>query len=128
MSAKITPDAELSSRPASSLRDGRAISVIALALWAASFALVTVLIVGHHVVADVWLVYSAAGRHWWAHAPLYDTRTVDDFQYFPQAAMLFGVLAPLGMPLGGIVWRGLGWGLFATAMWRLSSVASPQQR
>ena len=103
-------------------------SIIALTLWAASFALVTVLVAGQHIVADVWMVYSAAGRHWWAHAPLYNPRTVDDFQYFPQAAMLFGVLAPLGTPLGSIVWRALGWGLFAHAMWRLSSVASPQQR
>jgi hypothetical protein len=120
---------EGSSPPLSSkTRDAPILSVIAVTSWAALFALAAFLLAGRHIATDVWLVYSAAGRHWLAQTPLYATNTIDDFQYFSQAAMLFSALAQLGTPLGGIVWRALGWGLYGHAMWRLSSVASPDQR
>ena len=61
-----------------------------------------------------------------ARQPLYDIRTIDDFQYLPHAAIVFSAFARLGAPVGGIVWRLAGWGLFAHGLWRLCVLASPK--
>src|SRR4051812_41593538 len=44
--------------------------------------------------------------------PLYQLGTIDLFQYFPQAALLFAPFAALGTA-GGVLWRGAGWALLA---------------
>ncbi len=71
-----------------------------------------------HVNTDPYDVYIAAAHRWIAHQPLYETRTIDGFQYLPQTAILFIPFAWLGSPAGDLVWRALGWTLYALGIWR----------
>lgn len=65
-------------------------------------------------------VYMKAGLHWWFHAPLYDLRGIDGFQYFPHAALIFAPISRLGTPGRELCWRALEWGAYALAVFLLS--------
>ena len=103
---------------------------LASALWFVVFAVATLLLLGGHIVANCWHVYATAAQHWWERKPLYDLRSIDDFQYFPQTAMAVIPIERLGLPWSGVVWRALGWFLYAHALWRVSGLGwtAPRQR
>lgn len=94
----------------------------AILAWSTALAVAAWVQLRHLMPADVWLVYSAAARHWREHAPLYDLRTIDDFQYFPQAAIAFIPVELLGRAWGDVVWRAFGVAAFAHALWRVAGL------
>ena len=98
---------------------------LAAAAWLLVFVLVVVL--SHRWLGRSFRVYQAAGGHWLHQQPLYDTRTIEGFQYFPQAAMLMAPFAWLGQPLGGLAWRALWWTLYGAGMARVVTRVAPQQ-
>jgi hypothetical protein len=108
------------------LRIANACVAIAVIAWGATFLLIALRVVRGHQLVDCWRVYAAAGQRLWARQPLYDIHTIDDFQYFPHAAIVFSAVTRLGAPVSGIVWRLVGWGLFAHGLWRLCVLASPK--
>ena len=101
---------------------------VAVAAWSIAFAVGAFLLVSGHVVTDCWHVYSVAAHHWTVGAPLYDLRTIDDFQYFPQSAIVVIPIEWIGKPWSGVVWRAIGWGLFANAVWRVSGLGWAEPR
>lgn len=96
---------------------------VAVAAWSVALAIAALLLVSGRLIADCWHVYSMAARHWATRTPLYDLRSIDDFQYFPQSAIAAVPIAWLGQPWSGVVWRALGWGLLANGVWRASGLA-----
>jgi alpha-1,2-mannosyltransferase len=100
---------------------------VACALWLAAFAVTISLVVAHAVQAIPYGAYAEAGRHWLRHEPLYDLHSIDGFQYFPQAAIVFAPFAWLGSPAGDVAWRALGWFGYAWGLWRLSRQWAPRQ-
>jgi hypothetical protein len=111
---------------------------LAVVVWAASFAVAALFhlrwrvpgqswLCGAYGCSDeVWRVYQEAARHFAAHQPLYNLRNIDEFQYFPHAAIVFLPFQWLGGALGGVVWRALGWAVFGAGMWRLSKRVAPR--
>ena len=101
--------------------------LVACAIWLMAFVVTLSLLLAGRLEAIPYGVYAAAGARWLAHAPLYETRTIDGFQYFPQSALLFSPFAWLGSPLGDTTWRALGWSLYALGVWRLARLLAPTQ-
>jgi hypothetical protein len=104
---------------------------IAISIWVTSFALVAFLVGGGLLLSssicktyacsdDVWRAYTGAAQHWLQRAPLYTLRHIDQFQYFPQAAMVLVPFRWMGVVLGGVVWRAVAWALYASAAWRVT--------
>jgi alpha-1,2-mannosyltransferase len=103
---------------------------VAAAAWVLPFAAVAIL-VGTGLMLQsplcrvyacsdlVWRSYMGAAQHWLAREPLYDANTIYLFQYFPQAALLFVPFYALGAA-GGVLWRAVGWGLFAAGLRRVT--------
>jgi len=102
----------------------------AIVAWSIALAIAAFVQLRHVMPTDVWLVYSAAARHWREHAPLYDLRTIDDFQYFPQAAIAFIPLELFGRAWGDVLWRALGVAMLALALWRVAGLGwkPPRER
>jgi hypothetical protein len=98
---------------------------LALLIWNGVFVLILAAVLTHHVRAIPYGVYADAGRRWLDAQPLYELKTIDGFQYFPQAAVLFAPLAWLGSPLGEIAWRALSWYGYAFGLWRLARQLAP---
>jgi alpha-1,2-mannosyltransferase len=101
--------------------------LLAFWIWSASFGLILTALFTHHVSTIPYGVYAGAGRRWLDSQPLYELKTIDGFQYFPQAAMLFAPLAWLGSPLGDVTWRALSWCGYACGLWRLAHQLLPLQ-
>jgi hypothetical protein len=101
---------------------GRTLAVL---IWAGVFAAVISLLLAGRLQTISYGVYAAAGQHWLASQPLYETVTTEGFQYFPTSAMLSVPLAWLGRPLGDVVWRALWWSLYALGIWRLACAVAP---
>ena len=80
----------------------------ALVLWAILAVAVCVKIVKLDAHRQVYLVFAAASRHWWADKPLYITygleEGIDVFRYSPTFAVAFTPLAYLPDRLGAAVW------------------------
>jgi hypothetical protein len=98
---------------------------MAVVTWCGVFAVMIGLLLTGHIDAVPYHVYAAAGQRWLEHKPLYETVTIDGFQYFPQAALLFSPFAWLGHPVGDVAWRALAWLLYATGIWRLARDLAP---
>ena len=120
------------------LIDRRVSLSIAISLWCLAFlsaALVVIFwarvstwrVCHVYLCFDVTGVYGAAAQHWLARAPLYEMDTIDNFQYLPQAAILYIPFKWLGVTLGGIVWRATGWGLYGLGIWRLTKTLSASE-
>lgn len=92
---------------------------VAAAIWVGTFVVIGSLLVAGGVRTLSFDVYATAGQHWWARQPLYQLDSIERFQYFPQAALLFVPFSLLGFPAGDLAWRALGWAAFALAVWRL---------
>jgi len=73
--------------------------------------------------------YRFASTHWWMGQSMYPGGT-HGFLYVPQFAVLFSLIDWIRPPvLGEIVWRGLGFGMFAWALWKVGNLFShPQGR
>jgi len=73
--------------------------------------------------------YRFASTHWWMGQSMYPGGT-HGFLYVPQFAVLFSLIDWIRPSvLGEIVWRGLGFGMFAWALWKLGNLFShPQGR
>jgi len=73
--------------------------------------------------------YRFASTHWWMEQSMYPGGT-HGFLYVPQFAVLFSLIDWIRPPvLGEIVWRGLGFGMFAWALWKVGNLFShPQGR
>jgi len=68
--------------------------------------------------------YRFASTHWWMGQSMYPGGT-HGFLYVPQFAVLFSLIDWIRPPvLGEIVWRGLGFGIFAWALWKLGNLFS----
>ena len=68
--------------------------------------------------------YRFASTHWWMGQSMYPGGT-HGFLYVPQFAVLFSLIDWIQPPvLGEIVWRGLGFGLFAWALWKVGNLFS----
>jgi len=68
--------------------------------------------------------YRFASTHWWMVQSMYPGVT-HGFLYVPQFAVLFSLIDWIQPPvLGEIVWRGLGFGMFAWALCRLGNLFS----
>lgn len=72
--------------------------------------------------------YHFAAHQWWGGSSMYPGGT-HGFLYAPPFAILFTPLT-LVQPeiVGEILWRGLGFGLFAWGLWKLGSLISPSGR
>jgi len=73
--------------------------------------------------------YRFASTHWWMGQSMYPGGT-HGFLYVPQFAVLFSLIDWIQPSvLGEIVWRALGFGMFAWALWKLGNLFShPQGR
>ena len=73
--------------------------------------------------------YRFASTHWWMGQSMYPGGT-HGFLYVPQFAVLFSLIDWIRPSvLGEIVWRALGFGMFAWALWKLGNLFShPQGR
>jgi len=98
---------------------------LAVSIWCATFVVVVSRVLAGQVEAIPFGVYSAAAERWLAHQPLYETQTIDGFQYFPQSAMLFAPFTLLGFTAASVAWRGLWWGLYAFGIWRVAALLAP---
>ena len=68
--------------------------------------------------------YRFASTQWWMGQSMYPGGT-HGFLYVPQFAVLFSLIDWIQPPvLGEIVWRGLGFGLFAWALWKVGNLFS----
>jgi hypothetical protein len=68
--------------------------------------------------------YRFASTHWWMEQSMYPGGT-HGFLYVPQFAVLFSLIDWIQPPvLGEIVWRGLGFGMFAWALWKVGNLFS----
>jgi alpha-1,2-mannosyltransferase len=94
-------------------------------IWLVAFAIMIDLLLAGRLESIPYHVYAAAGRRWLDRAPLYELKSIDGFQYFPQSALLFAPFAWLGTPVGDVAWRALGWLLYASGIWRLARRLAP---
>jgi hypothetical protein len=124
MSDRVTALGCVAAESAASRRRWRA---LALLIWCGAFLVVIGRFFGGHSRCVPFRVYSTAARHWMAHEPLYDTTSIDGFQYLPQAAMVFAPFVWLGSPLGDILWRAIGWGLLSLGILRLARRVEPER-
>ena len=68
--------------------------------------------------------YRFASSHWWLGESMYPGGT-HGFLYVPQFAVLFSLIDWIQPPVvGEIVWRGLGFGMFASALWKVGNLFS----
>ncbi|MGB5810024.1 MAG: glycosyltransferase family 87 protein [Polyangiales bacterium] len=106
----------------------RTLAWLAWLAWAVTFGVVVGLGLSGFMHSISYDIYEAAGLRWMAGSALYETTTVEGFQYFPQAAMLFAPFAAIGSPWGGFLWRAVSWGLLAMGTDRLSRLMVPAQK
>jgi alpha-1,2-mannosyltransferase len=101
---------------------------MALALLAAVF-LGMVLYLGFHPTrTGVVPNYRFAASHWWTSESMYPGGT-HGFLYAPPFAVLFSPVHALQPEiLGEILWRAVGFGLFALGLWKLGGLFSPAGR
>lgn len=99
--------------------------LIAIAAWLVGFAIWISMVLDGTTTTVSWRVYEAAGLHWRHSEPLYETRTIEGFQYFPQSAMLISPFTWLGHALGGVAWRATWWTLYAVGLWRMMRRIAP---
>jgi hypothetical protein len=73
--------------------------------------------------------YRFASTHWWMEQSMYPGGT-HGFLYVPQFAVLFSLIDWIQPPvLGEIIWRSLGFGMFAWSLWKAGNLLShPQGR
>lgn len=98
---------------------------IASSIYVVTYAVMMTLVLRGSVQSIPYGVYKAAGARWLSSQNLYETQTIDGFQYLPTSAWLFSGLALLGSPLAECAWRVLSLGLYATGLWRLSKRIMP---
>lgn len=102
--------------------------LVAGLIWAAVFIVVLSLRLTDKIHGNSYAFYEAAGHRWLNREPLYDLTTIEGFQYFPQAALMFAPLAALGWPWGNILWRVLEWGLLIFGVRRCTAELIPTRR
>jgi len=106
----------------------RLLAGLSVAVWLVSFVVVIGLLIGGYLHRDVpYQVYTGAGRHWLAHAPLYNINSIDGFQYLPQTAILFSLFSWMGSPAGDVSWRLVGWAVYALGIWRIAHQLEPMR-
>jgi hypothetical protein len=103
-----------------------AVTVAAL-VWFVTFCIVTFLAVTGRISTVSYAVYKAAGARWLAGEPLYETETIEGFQYLPQSAMLLAPFAWIGSPAGDIAWRALWVLVCSTGIWRVGAQLVPKR-
>lgn len=96
------------------------LAAVACLVWCCSFGVVLEAVLAGRVEVVPFDTYMAAAERWLAHQPLYETRTIDGFQYFPQSALIFAPFAVLGPVAGAVCWRALWWALYAFGIWRVA--------
>jgi hypothetical protein len=71
--------------------------------------------------------YRFASTHWWMEKSMYPGGT-HGFLYVPQFAVLFSLIDWIRpLVLGEIVWRSLGFGMFAWSLWKVGNLLSHLQ-
>jgi len=78
----------------------------AIALWVVLAVAVSVKTIIEPSLHEVYTIFAAASRHWWADAPLYTFyEGMDTYRYTPTFAIALSPLAMLPDRLGGILWN-----------------------
>ena len=88
-------------------------------IWCVALGVVLAGVLAGRVEALPFETYFAAAQRWLAHQPLYETQSIDGFQYFPQSAMLFAPFTLFGATAANVAWRALWWALYALGIWRV---------
>jgi hypothetical protein len=101
-------------------------NILAWSILAAVFLGMSVYLILNPTRTGVVPNYRFAATHWWDSTSMYPGGT-HGFLYAPPFAVLF---SPLNLfrpeVLGEILWRGIGFGLFAWGLWKLAGVSSRQ--
>jgi alpha-1,2-mannosyltransferase len=90
--------------------------------WLLIFVIICGDVVRHPLSHNTTSTYRAASTLWWETHDVYNYRAHDGFFYFPQAALIFSPFNVLPFFAGEIIWRVVGFGLFAYALVRLQQV------
>ena len=103
-------------------------SRLAVVLWAALLVGVAVRVaVLKPTSQTVVPIYLAAGERWLAAGDLYALDTgLDVYRNPPGFAAAFAALTPLPPKLAGVLWRGLGAGVFLLGLWRFRRDVVPE--
>ena len=101
-------------------------NILAWSILAAVFLGMSVYLILNPTRTGVVPNYRFAATHWWDSTSMYPGGT-HGFLYAPPFAVLFSALNFLRPEvLGEILWRALGFGLFAWGLWKLAGVSSRQ--
>jgi hypothetical protein len=101
----------MTARPLPSYRTSRGIDPLrlALALWLALGAAVTVRVLVRPASHSVFPIFALSSVHWWQDLPLYvKYPPLDYFRYPPVCAVALTPLSALGLRAGGVLWSWLG--------------------
>ncbi len=97
-------------------------------VWAVVFIVVLSLRLTGVIHGNSYGFYEAAGHRWLNREPLYDLTTIEGFQYFPPAALVFAPFAAMGWPWGNVLWRALEWGLLIFGVRRCTAELTTARR
>jgi Glycosyltransferase family 87 len=109
-------------------RDDVASLLAAILIWCTTLVGVLAGVLSGRVKAIPFDTYYASAQRWLAHQPLYETRTIDGFQYFPHAALLFAPFTLWGAGAANIAWRTLWWVSYGFGMWRVGGLLVPARK
>jgi alpha-1,2-mannosyltransferase len=98
----------------------RGFRIASIGVWLLVFLVIAGDVVRRPLSHTTTPTYRRAAVHWWAGTDLYTYDPHAGFFYFPQAAILFTPFTWGPYLLGEILWRALGFGLFAYALLRLA--------
>src|SRR5262249_8209525 len=124
----MTSSLALSMRKFYRLSPGRSAPAVRIVcvLWIAVGMAASVRVVLQPSSHTVFPVFAGGASHWWHDQPLYiDYRPIDYFRYPPFFALFVSPFAALGLRVGGILWRWLGLGVYASGLWRFRREVLP---
>ncbi len=101
-------------------------ALAARVVWIVGLLVFTVVVVAQNERRSVTGVYAGAARALAAGRPLYESG-IDGFLYLPVSALLYQPFTWLPGLFGGLAWRWLGVGLFATGLFRLAGLGGPRR-
>jgi hypothetical protein len=101
--------------------------LVAASIWGVALSVVLTGVLAGRITGVPFETYFAAAERWRAHQPLYETRSIDGFQYFPHSAVLFAPFTLFGARAANVLWRALWWGLYALGIERVAVRLVPER-